>query len=81
MQYTDNDKFLMPWGKYQGKLTIAEMVKKDPGYAKYISKPDEVKARIIQELETPTQTNIPADGLPEHQEDGAGWSGDSQRPF
>ena len=54
MQYTDNDKFLMPWGKYQGKLTIAEMVKKDPDYAKFIVKPKEEILRIIQELETPT---------------------------
>ena len=54
MHYTDNDKFLMPWGKYQGKLTIAEVVKKDPDYAKFIVKPKEEILRIIQELETPT---------------------------
>ena len=52
--YQGNDKFLMPWGKYQGKLTIAEMVKKDPNYAKFIVKPKEEILRIIQELETPT---------------------------
>ena len=54
MQYTDNDKFLMPWGKYQGKMTIAEMVKKDPDYANWAIKPDEAKDRIIQELKMPT---------------------------
>ena len=78
--YQGNDKFLMPWGKYQGKLTIAEMVKKDPDYAKFIVKPKGEILRIIQELETPTQTNIPADDLPEHQEDDAGLD-DNQRPF
>jgi len=45
----------MPWGKYQGKLTIAEMVKKDPNYAKFIVKPKEEILRIIQELSNPTQ--------------------------
>ena len=60
MHYTDNDKFLMPWGKYQGKLTIAEMVKKDPDYAKFIVKPKEEILRIIQELETPTQEQDPS---------------------
>ena len=53
MQYQDNDKFVMPWGKHQGK-TVAEVVKIDRQYAEYISKPDAVKARIVQELETPT---------------------------
>jgi len=68
----------MPWGKYQGKLTITEMVKKDPGYAKYISKPDEVKARIIQELETPTPITT---DQPQPQDDPLSWPGDSNRPF
>ena len=77
MHYTDNDKFLMPWGKYQGKLTIAEMVKKDPNYAKFIVKPKEEILRIIQELETQTQNQIPTEA---NQEDEPGL-GDSNRPF
>ena len=74
--YQDNDKFLMPWGKYQGKLTIAEMVKKDPDYAKFIVKPKEEILRIIQELETPTPT--PTD---QPQDDPMAWPGDNERPF
>ena len=72
MQYTDNNIFLMPWGKYQG-LTVAEMVKKDRKYAEFIIKPDAVKSRIIQELSTPTPTA--GDNIPEHQEDGL-WDDD-----
>jgi len=80
MQYTDNNVFKMPWGKHQGK-TITEMVKKYPGYAKYITKPKEEILRIIQELENPTpaQEQTLATGTPE-QEDGS-WPGDSETPF
>ena len=77
--YQDNDKFLMPWGKYQGKLTIAEMVKKDPDYAKFIVKPKEEILRIIQELETPTQINETTTDQP--QDDPMSWPGDNERPF
>ena len=79
MHYTDNDKFLMPWGKYQGKLTIAEMVKKDPNYAKFIVKPKEEILRIIQELETPTKINKTPTDQP--QDDPMSWPGESERPF
>ena len=76
MQYTDNDKFLMPWGKYQGKLTIAEMVKKDPDYAKFIVKPKDEILRIIQELETPTPTTTD-----QPQDDPLSCPGEGDRPF
>jgi len=75
--YQGNDKFLMPWGKYQGKLTIAEMVKKDPDYAKFIVKPKEEILRIIQELETPTPTQT----TDQPQDDPLSWPGESDRPF
>ena len=77
MQYTDNNTFLMPWGKHEG-TTIAEMVKKDRKYAEFIIKPDAVKSRIIQELSTPTPTA--GDNIPEHQEDDPG-ADDNGRPF
>ena len=72
--YQDNDKFLMPWGKYQG-IPISEMVKKDPDYAKFIVKPKEEILRIIQELETQTQNQIPTEA---NQED---VPGPGDRPF
>ena len=56
MQYTDNDKFLMPWGIYKGKLTVAELVKTKRKYAEAVVKPKKEILRIIQELETPTPT-------------------------
>jgi len=77
MQYTDNNTFLMPWGKHEG-TTIAEMVKKDRKYAEFIIKPDAVKSRIIQELSTTTPTA--GDNIPEHQEDDPG-ADDNGRPF
>ena len=78
--YQGNDKFLMPWGKYQGKLTIAEMVKNHRKYAEAVVKPKEEILRIIQELETPTQINETTTDQPQ-QDDPMSWPGDSDRPF
>ena len=74
--YQGNDKFLIPWGKYQGE-TIAELVKNHRKYAEAVVKPKEEILRIIQELETPTPTQT----TDQPQDDPLSWPGESDRPF